>query len=112
METRVDELFNFIQKNCLWQFFSRTWDREENINNILAQAEQILLGLEVKVETPSERCFSADARSLVSDFRHYFPWIKDVNAEEIKSMFSELKDRLIDITITHSRNRELNNKLY
>jgi len=112
MESRIDEIFNYVQERYLWQFFSRTWDREENINSIISLAEKIFLGVSYTSETPAERCFEADAKVLVTDFRRSFPWINEVDGDDIKRLLDGLKDKLVDITITHSRNRELNHRAY
>ena len=32
---RVDALMGYIMKHCLWQFHSRTWDRERQNREIL-----------------------------------------------------------------------------
>ena len=34
LKSQVDDLFDYVQERCLWQFFSRTWDRTENIEEI------------------------------------------------------------------------------
>ncbi len=112
MDTRVDELYDYVQERCLWQFASRTWDREENIDGVLGKTTQMLLGQTPAAETPVERCQLADAKVVVADFRSRFPWIKDVSEEEIKELMQGLKARLTDIAITHSKNHELNHSLY
>ena len=112
MEERINQLFGYVQERCLWQFFSRSWDREENISSILTKAEEIFTGKSPKDDTPADRCNLADAKVLVSDFRSRFPWIKESNATEINGLLSGLKEKLVDTTITHSKNRELRDHLY
>lgn len=112
MDARIKELYGYVQERCLWQFFSRNWDREENINGILAKAEELFAGLAPKDDTPADRCHLADAKSLVADFRSRFPWIKESSLEEIKALLAGLKAELVDTTITHSKNRELRDRLY
>lgn len=112
METRAEALFDYVQERCLWQFHSRSWDRQQNINGIVAKAIELLQGQTPTADTATERCFVADARIMVADFRSRFPWIKDASAEDIQSVMEQLGQRLIDATITHSKNRELEHHLY
>lgn len=112
MNDKVEQLVIFIQENCLWQFFSRAWDREENIEGILTKAAEILTGDESTLETQADKCFHADARILVSDFKSRFPWIGEAPAEEVKNILSEVKERMRQITITGSLNQELNVQNY
>ena len=41
MEQNITQLYNYVQERCLWQFFSRSWDRKENIDGIMAQAKKL-----------------------------------------------------------------------
>lgn len=109
---KIDDLFGYVQERCLWQFFSRAWDRQENIDGILAAAGDLLAGREPKRDTPMERLFYADARIMVEDFRARFPWIAGVEAGEMDALMAGLKDRLVEHTITRSLNHELNHSLY
>ena len=43
-QQQLDNLFDYVQERCLWQFFSRTWDRKENIEGIIKQATTLLHG--------------------------------------------------------------------
>lgn len=112
MSEKVDALFDYVQERCLWQFHSRSWDRSENIDGILAKAADLLAGREPAAETPMERCFVADARIMVSDFRSHFPWIAAADEAEVTELLSGLRERLTDLAITRSRNHELNHTLY
>ncbi|THF55151.1 V-containing nitrogenase subunit delta [Pseudothauera rhizosphaerae] len=112
MEDRIDDLFGYVEERCLWQFFSRTWDRQENIDGVLGQAERLLSGKEPVRETPMDKLFYADALVMVNDFRERFPWIREVEPEEVRELLDGLKARLVDVTITRSTNRELNHHLY
>jgi len=112
MDARTEELFDYVQERCLWQFHSRTWDRRENIEGIIAKATELLQGQTLEASNSNERCFIADARIMVSDFRARFPWIKEAGAEEIRTLMGQLSQLLIDSTITHSKNRELEHRLY
>jgi nitrogenase delta subunit len=108
----VDNLFGYVQKRCLWQFFSRSWDRKENIEGILGLATQLLLGEPLTLTSPMDRLFHADAKSLVADFRERFPAIATLGAEEVKALLQGVKDRLMDLAVTSSKNRELHQNLY
>lgn len=112
MGSRLDDLFDYVQERCLWQFHSRTWDRSENIDGIIAKAVDLLTGREPVAETPTERCFVADAKIMVADFRSRFPWIREADEAEITELLRGLRDRLTDLAITRSRNHELTHTLY
>ena len=112
LNDRVDELYDYIEERCLWQFFSRSWDRQDNIDGVLAQAAHLLSGKEPSRATPMDSLFYADAKVLVSDFRERFPWIGESGEDEVRQLFDGLKSRLVENVITRSKNRELNNHLY
>ena len=112
MGSKVDDLFGYVQERCLWQFHSRTWDRSENIDGIIGKAIDLLAGREPAAETPADRCFVADAKVMVADFRSRFPWIKEADEAEITQLLGGLRDRLTDLAITRSRNHELTHTLY
>lgn len=109
---KLDQLFGYVQERCLWQFFSRSWDRQENIDGILKTATDLLTGKEVKLETPMDRLFYADAKIMVADFRHRFPWIEEAGPAQLRDLMHGLKDKLVEFTITKSLNHELNHSLY
>jgi nitrogenase delta subunit len=109
---KIDQLFGYVQERCLWQFFSRSWDRQENIDGIIKTAAILLKGGKPVLETPMDRLFYADAKIMVQDFRERFSWINESSAEEIDSLLAELKDRLVEHTITKSLNGELTHTLY
>lgn len=44
IQQRTEEITTFIQERCLWQFHSRSWDREENINGVINKAIAIASG--------------------------------------------------------------------
>jgi len=109
---KVDQLFGYVQERCLWQFFSRTWDRKENLDGIIKTATDLLTGVPPKRETPMDKLFYADAKIMVADFKERFPWIEDTAPAEIAKLMQGLKDRVEDISITKSLNHELNHSLY
>ncbi|EXJ15822.1 V-containing nitrogenase subunit delta [Imhoffiella purpurea] len=112
LDDQLDELYGYIEERCLWQFFSRSWDRQENIDGVLDQAARLLNGKGPARETPMDNLFYADAKILVADLRERFPWLEDAGEEEIRQLCDGLKGRLVDVVITRSKNRELNHHLY
>lgn len=112
MSEKVEELVKYIQEHCLWQFFSRSWDRDENIAGILSKTEELLLGDSSVSETLADKCWLADAKILASEFKSHIPWIKTASKEEIKTVISGVKFRMKEITIDKSRNEELHAKNY
>lgn len=112
MSQKLDELYGYVEERCLWQFFSRTWDRQENIDGVLGQAEKLLTGEAPVRDTPMDKLFYADAKIMVNDFQTRFPWIRESQPAEIKALLGGLKARLVDDVITRSTNRELNHHLY
>ncbi len=112
MGNKVDELYGYVQERCLWQFYSRSWDRTENIDGVISIATDMLLGKTPETSTPMQRVHMVDAKAMVEDFRGRFPWIADAGEEEIREMMRELHARVTDIAITSSKNHELNHSLY
>lgn len=106
--SQADEMVTFIQEHCLWQFFSRTWDRESNINGILPMTFKILTGETPKCETPDDHCYFADANSLVREMKAKFPWLKELGKEDLADLLAKVKDQIEDIAVKHSLNAELN----
>lgn len=112
LEDKIDDVYGYVQERCLWQFFSRTWDRQENIDGVLDQAAAILTGAAPKKETPQDRLHYADAKIMVGDLLERFPWVKQASPEEVRGVVDGLKARLVETVITKSTNRELNHHLY
>jgi nitrogenase delta subunit len=109
---RIEQLVDYIMKNCLWQFHSRAWDRERQNKEILTKTMQILCGEPAEHETPADRCYWVDAVCLADGFKQKFPWLAGLDAAEIKRLMQGLKDRLDFLTITGSLNEELTVPLY
>lgn len=109
---KIDQLFGYVQERCLWQFFSRSWDRQENIDGILKTATDLLTGTPPAKETPQDKLFYADAKIMVADFKVRFPWIAECGPAQVRDLMHGLKDRLVEFTITKSLNHELNHTLY
>lgn len=111
-KVQLNQLTDYIMKNCLWQFHSRKWDRERQNEEILKKTKQILCGEEVDLSTPAERCYYADALVLADAYKTECPWIKDMSIDEVKQIMQELKDRIDYLTITGSLNAELTDPRY
>lgn len=109
---KIDQLYNYVQERCLWQFFSRSWDRQENIDGIFKTATDLLTGHPPAKETPQDRLFYADAKIMVADFKQRFPWIEEAGSAQIRELIEGVKARLVEIAITKSQNHELNHTLY
>ena len=112
LEDKINDVFSYTEERCLWQFFSRTWDREENIEGVVTQAAALLSGKPANRETPINRLHYADAKIMVDDLRERYPWVNKASEKEINEVMDGLKVRLVDTTITRSTNRELTHRLY
>ncbi len=112
MKDKAEELTSYIQERCLWQFHSRAWDREENINGVLKKTTEILTGEQVVLETPADRNFYADAKILADQFTTTFPWLSEFDNAQKQAVLESVKERLLDIAVTNSRNGELRYSLY
>jgi Fe-only nitrogenase delta subunit len=109
---RTEQLVDFIMKHCLWQFHSRSWDRQRQNAEILGMTATLLCGEPVEALTPADRCYRVDAVYLVDSFRTHYPWIRDLAPGEILRLIDSLKQRLDVLTITESLNEELTDKHY
>jgi vanadium nitrogenase delta subunit len=109
---KLNQLFGYVQERCLWQFFSRSWDRQENLDGILQTATDLLTGKPPARETPMEKLFHADAKIMVADFKERFPWIEQEGPAQVRALMHGLRERLEEISITKSLNQELTHSLY
>lgn len=112
MKSRVEELFSFIQERCLWQFYSRSWDREENINKILDTTLEIFAGRQAKDETLMDKYFYTEAKAFSQVIKDKFPWFLELDESGKKSLINDLKAKLLDVVVTKSLNAELKNPNY
>lgn len=112
MKDRTEQLVDHIMKKCLWQFNSRLWDREKQNDNILLKTMQILCEEPVDKEDPADKCYWAEAVTLVEAFRKRFSWLNTLDQSEIKNLIHELKVRMDFLTITGSLNEELKDLNY
>jgi nitrogenase molybdenum-iron protein alpha chain len=112
IQERTEEITNFIQERCLWQFHSRSWDREENINGVISKATAILIQEQVVLETLIDKLHYADAKILVLDLKTKFSWINKAQKAHITAVLELVRQKLLHIAITGSLNAELNHSLY
>lgn len=112
MKDKVEQLVDYIMKKCLWQFHSRSWDREKQNEGILIKTMQILCEEPVEKETPADRCYWVDAVCLADAFKSRYPWLAAMDQAEIKLLMQALKERIDYLTITGSLNAELTDPRY
>jgi nitrogenase delta subunit len=112
MAPTVEQVFTYVQERCLWQFFSREWDRAENIQGVLGAVPGLLVGATPPLDTPMARLFYADAKPLAAALRQKFPDLPGLPSAELEALFKAVKDRLTEVVITKSQNKELTQHLY
>ncbi len=112
MKERVEQLINYIMKHCLWQFHSRTWDRERQNREILTKTKEILCDESEKPAELLDRCHWVDAVVLARSYRQHYPWINSLNTTEIAALMKGVHERLDFLTITGSLNLELTDQHY
>ncbi|MBP2656302.1 MAG: anfG [Firmicutes bacterium] len=112
MNDRIGQLVDYIMKKCLWQFHSRSWDREKQNEGILTKTMQLLCGEPVETGTPTDKCYWVDAVCLADAFKTRYLWLATMDKAEIKLLMQGLKDRMDYLTITGSLNEELNDPHY
>jgi vanadium nitrogenase delta subunit len=108
MNNYTEDIYKFIQEHYLWQFHSRSWDRDANINGILGLAYQLLVKDVISLQTPAERCFYADAITFVKDIKKNFPEFLELGPEGIEGVIKSLKAKLHEIVIDKCLNLEVN----
>ena len=112
IQQRTEEITTYIQERCLWQFHSRSWDREENINGVINKATAILTGEQVTPETLADKLHYADGKILVVDLKTKFSWLSQMEKAQIKTVLELVKQKLVGIAIAGSLNGELHHSLY
>ncbi|MBD2434497.1 MULTISPECIES: nitrogenase vanadium-iron protein, alpha chain [Fischerella] len=112
IQERTEEITTYIQERCLWQFHSRSWDREENINGVINKAIAIFNEEQVVNETLVDKLHYADAKILVLDLKTKFSWINKAQKAHITAVLELVRQKLLHIAITGSLNAELNHSLY
>ena len=112
MKDQVDQLVDYIMNWCLWQFNSRAWDRKDQNEGILTKTTQILCDEPAENDTPADRCYWVEAVMLARDFKSTYPWLSEMDNNEIKLLMQGLKERIDYLTISGSLNKELTNPTY
>lgn len=112
MQEKIDQLFLFLKERCLWQFHSRAWDREANINGVCDDVVKLLTGQRVEMETPDDKCHYADSRILVDQLKERSPWIFELEDFERKTVVEGAREKLMALAVTDSKNTELKNENY
>ena len=112
MDAVASKLLEFFQKNTLWQFFSRDWDRKENIDGMFGALEALARKETLPRETPMEKCFYADAVVMLQQIHVKVPGFATLPPEAAVAALEEAKRELWDIAITSSKNEELSAELY
>lgn len=107
-----DEVYGYVQERCLWQFFSRAWDRTENIDGVLGTVADLLTDTPITPTSPMERLFYADAKVLAQQLRERFPGLGTLTAGDVRALLNSLRERLTQVTVAESRNHELHEKQY
>ncbi len=112
MKDYAQELYAFVQERYLWQFHSRSWDREANINGVTKITMQLLTSDVVSLETPAEKCFYVDAKTFANDIKKRFPGFLELDLETMHAAMNCVKEKLLDVMVEKSLNGELRNPNY
>ncbi|MDR3595258.1 Fe-only/vanadium nitrogenase subunit delta [Clostridium sp.] len=113
MESNVNELYKYIQQKYLWQFYSRSWDRVNNINGILDATKELLITGECTLgDSLEEKHYYSEARMVAKDIKRDLKFIEGLNQKGITDLIDRVKAKLLDITVTNSLNGELNVEYY
>lgn len=113
MENNVNELYKLIQEKYLWQFYSRSWDREKNINGILDCVKEILItGKSSLADSLEDKFYYSEAKIVVNDIKRHLKFIEGLNEKGVTETIDRVKAKLIDVTVTNSLNGELNVEYY
>jgi nitrogenase delta subunit len=112
VDAQADQLVDFIMKNCLWQFHSRTWDRERQNREILTKTKEILCEENEEPADRLDRCYWVDAVVLARNYRLHFPWITTMDRAEITAVMQKVREKVDYQTITGSLNKELTDEHY
>ena len=107
MKDISEKIYAFVQERYLWQFHSRVWDREANINGILTGTLQLLSGKQPARESAAEKCWYVDAYTFANDIKTKFPEFLQLGEAARETVFGELKAKLTDVMITRSLNCEV-----
>lgn len=106
MEDKIKAVYDFIVERCLWQFFSRNWDRERNINGIMKNVALLYAGKEVPKETNQDKCYYADAKILLEQLMDKFTWFEELNSKDVFEISDKVIEKLLYLAVTNSLNAE------
>ncbi len=106
MEEKVEAVYTYVMERCLWQFFSRNWDREDNINTIMANVAKIQSGQEVDRSTNILNSHYTNAKILTEQLAQRFPWFSSLGAGDIAPICDRVREKLINIAVVNSLNAE------
>lgn len=112
MDAVASNLLEYFQKNTLWQFFSRDWDRKENLDGVFGALDLLVKGEPVPRETPMDKVFYADAVVLLPELLAKVPGFAELGVVARLEALATSKAELWDIVLTHSKNAELYAELY
>jgi hypothetical protein len=112
MEDKVDAVYGFVMERCLWQFFSRNWDREDNINSIMSNVAKLQSGQTVDRSTHIANSHYADAKILTAQLTARYPWFTGLSKDEVTGLCDKVREKLIDIAVTNSLNAERRESKY
>ncbi len=112
LQQQIEQMIDYIMKKCLWQFHSRTWDRERQNAQILGTTTALLCDEPVELSTPEQRCYWADAVCLAEAYRERFAWLATMSHHEIRALMQGVHQRLDFLTISGSLNAELTDRHY
>lgn len=112
MENEIEELYSFVQERYLWQFYSRAWDREQNIKGILNKTFEILTDKKSDTESPMDRYFYSEGVIFSEAIKEKFQWFLELDETKKKSILDGVQEKLLNIAINKSLNGELKNPAY
>lgn len=113
MENNINELYKYIQQKYLWQFYSRNWDRENNINGILDATKELLITGKCSLgDSLTDKHYYSEAKIVAKDIKRDLKFIEGLNEKGITDLIDTVKAKLIDVTVTNSLNGELNVAYY
>lgn len=112
MEDKIKQLVDFVEVRYLWQFHSRAWDREENIKVVTEDTYKLLTGAEIDLDTLIKKAHYADARIFADAIKEKFSWFLELADAEKKQVLDGVQAKLLELTVTKSRNEELKNPNY
>jgi Vanadium/alternative nitrogenase delta subunit. len=93
-------------ERCLWQFFSRNWDREDNINTIMSNVAKLQSGQKVDRSTQIANSHYADAKILTAQLTERYSWFAGLSRDDVTGLCDKVREKLIDIAVTNSLNAE------